>query len=98
MPDALIFCARILVADKNADFYNPTEAVSSAERACELTGYKKVEMLDALSTAYAAAGRLGEAIDTTQKAIERALTDGQKEAAQNLQNRLIRLKSTPAPK
>lgn len=98
MPEALIACARILVAVKNADFYNPTEAVSSAERACELTGYKKVEMLVVLSTAYAAAGRIGEAIDTIQKAIERAQTNGQKEAAQNLQNRLLLLKSTPAPK
>lgn len=98
MPEALIACAKILVADNNADFYNPTEAVSAAERACRLTEYKKVEMLDTLSKVYAAAGRIDEAIDTIQKTIELALTNGRKEAAQNLRNRLLMLKSTPAPK
>ena len=85
--------AQVLTIDKKADFYNPSEAVRLAERACELTGYKKVQILDTLAGAYAAAGRFPEAIVTAEKALKLASSTGQKKMAEHISNRLLLFKA-----
>ncbi len=49
---------------------DPQKAIELAQRVCELTDYKKVEFLDTLATAYAAAERFPEAITTAQKVLD----------------------------
>jgi len=91
--NVLEMLAQVLTIDKKADFYNPSEAVRLAERACELTGYKKAQMLDTLAGAYAAAGRLPEAIATAEKALKLASSTGQKKMVEHISNRLLLFKA-----
>jgi Flp pilus assembly protein TadD len=49
---------------------NGAEAVSSAEEACRLTGYKQASLLSTLAAAYAEAGRFPEAIRTAETAVQ----------------------------
>lgn len=63
-------------------------AVEFAERACELTDYKNPEVLDTLAAAYAAAGRFPRAIETAEKAVKLAASQGRKELVEEIQNRL----------
>lgn len=60
------------------------EQISSGDRA---------KMVEALASAYAATGRLREAISTYEKALELALSTGQKEMAEHIGRRLLLLKS-----
>jgi len=50
----------------------PAEAITLAERACELTQRRAWKALDALAAAYAAGGRFPEAVQTVQAAITQA--------------------------
>jgi spermidine synthase len=94
---ALEMLAEVLIIDEKADFYNPTEAVRLAERACELTGYENVQLLDTLASAYAAAGRLPDAIATAERAFDLASSAGQKEMAEHISNRLLLFKAARTP-
>lgn len=67
---------------------NVAEAVKSAQKACELTGYKHPELLDTLAVAYAAAGRFPEAVETAEKAVSLAVAAGNSQQAQQIQSRL----------
>ena len=88
-PDVLEMLAEVLIIDKEADFYNPSGAVRLAERACELTGYKKAQMLNTLASTYGAAGRFPDAISTAEKALDLASSAGQKELAEYISARLL---------
>jgi len=96
-PAVLEWLAHILIMDRKTDFYNPTEAVRLAERSCELTGYRQAQMLDTLSVAYAAVGRLDEAIATAERAFDLASSAGQKEMAEHINNRLQLYKAAHIP-
>jgi len=61
--------AQILIMDKNTPFYNPPQAVTHAQKACELTAYRQPQKLETLAAAYAADGRLPQAIATTKQAL-----------------------------
>jgi protein O-mannosyl-transferase len=78
-PDALQHSAWIASTDSRSEFRNGTKAVQMAERACVLTGQERPSMLLTLATAYAEAGRFGEAAATAEKAEALARTQGQKE-------------------
>ena len=67
---------------------NPGEAIRLAERACELTDYKRPRMLDTLGVAYAAAGRFTEAVETAEKAIGLARKAKQEKVAEDIRSRL----------
>jgi len=67
-PDALDGLAWILSTDTHADFRNGPEAVTMAERACELTGRTDPVKLKTLAAAYAETGRFEEATRTLQTA------------------------------
>jgi Flp pilus assembly protein TadD len=73
---------------KRAKFYDPHEAVNLAQRACEVTEYKKSYLLDTLAVAYAAAGRFAEAVETAEKALKLARSARQDNLAAQLQSRL----------
>jgi len=62
--------AWIRATHKEAKFRNPKEAIRLAERACELTKYKNLSILDTLAAAYAAAGQFSYAVATAQKALD----------------------------
>jgi len=67
---------------------DPVQAVTLAQRACELTGNQVAEYLDTLATAYAAAGRFDDAVTTAQKAIELARAAGQAQLVKEIEMRL----------
>jgi tetratricopeptide (TPR) repeat protein len=67
---------------------NPARAVILAESACNLTSNSDPTYLDTLGVAYAAAGRFGQAIETTQKAVTLAGSADQQELVQRMEARL----------
>lgn len=87
-PQALNAAAWLLATAGDSKLRNPTDAVEFAEKACELTNYIDSGALDTLAAAYAAAGRFNKAVETIEKAIERAIADGSAELTQQFQNRL----------
>jgi tetratricopeptide (TPR) repeat protein len=80
--------AWILATTEDEEVRNTAEAVRFAERACQLTNYKRPAMLDTLSVAYAAEDRFIEAIETAEKAIELAQTAEQEKIARDIRNHL----------
>jgi Flp pilus assembly protein TadD len=84
---------KALMADEKSAAYNPSEAVKFAERCCEVTAYSDIQELDLLAYAYAKAGRLNDAQNTIQKAIEMAQASGQRELSEKLKDKLLQYKS-----
>jgi tetratricopeptide (TPR) repeat protein len=72
------------------------EAIGYAKRACELTGDKDAECLDALASGFAAAGRFAEAKATAEKALKLARETRQNDLAGKIENR-IKLYETGQP-
>jgi tetratricopeptide (TPR) repeat protein len=76
------------------------EAVNEYERmlqfAEQISSEDKAKMLEALAFAYAATGRLTEAISTGEKALELASSTGEKEMAEHIRRQLMLLKSERA--
>ncbi len=70
MPKALNNLAWILATHPDPKIRSGAEAVTVAERLCELSKYTSPLSLDTLATAYAEAGRFAEALATAEKAIE----------------------------
>jgi Flp pilus assembly protein TadD len=73
---ALNNLAWMLATDSDPALRNGQEAVTLAERACELSHYNEVVYIGTLAAAYAEAGRFDEAAATAQKAHDLALTQG----------------------
>jgi tetratricopeptide (TPR) repeat protein len=67
---------------------DPVRAVTLARRACELTANRQPTYLDTLAAAYAAAGRLREAIVTAEKAEDVARAAGQSQLIERIEARL----------
>ena len=85
---ALNALAWVLATSNDVKIQKSINAVEFAERACELSDYKNPEVLDTLAAAYAAAGRFPRAIETAEKAVKLAASQGRKELAEEIQNRL----------
>jgi tetratricopeptide (TPR) repeat protein len=85
--------AWFLAASKKTTAYNPDKAVRLAQRACELTNYKKPDLLDTLAVAYAAAGSFSKAIETAEKALELCRSPKQKMLKDEIENRLVLYKA-----
>ena len=85
---ALNALAWVLATSNDVKIQKSINAVEFAERACELTDYKNPEVLDTLAAAYAVAGRFPRAIETAEKAVNLAVSQGRKELAEEIQNRL----------
>jgi len=80
--------AWVLATQAEAKFRNPSEAVRLAKRACEVTDYKRPEMLDTLAAAYASAGRFDEAVKIAEKAVALATSEEGKVQIEPLRARL----------
>jgi tetratricopeptide (TPR) repeat protein len=87
LADALNNLAWLFAVKENSLFYNPPEAVKLAQRACELTEFKRPDFLDTLAIAYASVGRFPEAIKNAEKAINLAQRRNLK-LAEEIKNRL----------
>ncbi|UCE98606.1 MAG: fused MFS/spermidine synthase [Planctomycetota bacterium] len=72
------------------------KAITEYEQAMasKLVSFEQVQILDALISTYAAAGRLADAIATAEKAIDIASSTGQKDIAERISKRLLSLKAT----
>jgi len=73
---ALNNLAWVLATSPDDQLRNGAEAVSLAERACELTHYGEPQFMDTLATAYAEAGRFPEAVTTEERAAQLATAAG----------------------
>jgi tetratricopeptide (TPR) repeat protein len=78
----------LLATCPDRDLRQPDEAVRLAEEACQLLGRPDANGLMILAVAYEQAGRTGEAMATTQKAIGRADAAGDIRLAKFLRTRL----------
>jgi len=78
---ALDRLARLLAAAPVAELRNGEEAVTLAEKACRLTGFRNGAMLDTLAAAYAEAGRFPEAVTAARRAVEQASARGRTQVA-----------------
>jgi protein O-mannosyl-transferase len=86
LPEALNNLAWLLAANADAQARNGPEAVTLAERACQLTHSKEGVMVGTLAAAYAEAGRFAEAVTTAEQAAQLAEQANQPElAARNRQ-------------
>jgi len=86
--DLLNNLAYIIATQTDEFLKNPQKAIQMARRACELTEFKKPEILDTLAVAYAADGRFTEAIETIQKAIDLAVPSDNQAFKNELKKRL----------
>jgi len=77
-----------LAVSKGTTIYNPDKAVVLALRACELTNYRKPEILDTLAISYAATGDFDKAVETAQKALGLCQSPEQKTLKKEIENRL----------
>ena len=69
-PAALAGLAKVLAQHPDDTVRNPAAAVALARRAAELTGFQNRSILDALATAYAAAGRSDSAAQVRRRLID----------------------------
>jgi spermidine synthase len=74
--------AWILASTSNESIRNGSEAVTLAERACDLTQRGEPILLGTLAAAYAAAGRFKEAVEAAEQARDKAIAAGQNEVAE----------------
>ena len=87
-PEALNNLAWTLATSNDAGLRDGAQAVKCAERACQLTGYRKTIVVGTLGAAYAEAGRFDEAIATAQKACDQAEKSGETNLLQKNQELL----------
>jgi tetratricopeptide (TPR) repeat protein len=71
-----------------ADGGDPVQALTLAQRACELTDNRMVPYLDTLAVAYAAAGQFTNAVTTCQRAVDLGQSSGQTNLLQELNRHL----------
>jgi tetratricopeptide (TPR) repeat protein len=85
---ALVRLASILATSSDPAIRNAEEAVRLATRACKLTQYEGPTELATLSEAYAAAGRVREAVATAERALEAARKTGDGNLAEAIRQRI----------
>lgn len=79
--------AWLIVTEKDVTADDAKNTIEFTERACKMTGYKEVNLIDTLAAAYAAAGRFEDAVTTAQQAIDLANARGQNKLAENIKKR-----------
>ena len=93
-PDLLNNFAATLVNKPNATRTDKAGAVHYARRACELTGYLEIDLLNTLADAYAFATQFNKAIEITERAAGLAADADNKSLLHNIQRKLQFYKST----
>ena len=91
--EALYHLAWLLATRRDTSSFNPEEAVRIALKACTLTNYKSLELMDTLAVSYAASGEFSKAVTLTEQALQLADSAGRNEAKTKLQKRLELFKS-----
>jgi tetratricopeptide (TPR) repeat protein len=86
--EALTSLAWVLAVDPSNRVRNGPEAVTLAERACQLTEFRNPPFLGTLAAAYAEAGRFEDAIRTAEEARDLARTAGNQNLAETNQQLL----------
>jgi len=84
LPMALNAAANILLKSPDLKMRDTAEAVKLAERAAELTKFKKATILSTLAAAYAASGQFDKAVATAQLALDLARTAQNDELADQI--------------
>ena len=90
-PDSILALGNLawrLAIHKQADFYDPKQAVELAERACTLDGYASARLVDILAAAYAAIGQYDRAKEMADKALQLFVSSKQTARANEVQARL----------
>jgi len=87
-PDSFNDLAWVLATHSDPQFRNGTEAVQLAQKACELTGYKKYLTLDTLAVAYAEAGQYDDAVRIAKQAFDLASAARDLQSLQGIQQHL----------
>ena len=87
-PEALTRLAWLLAQCNDPRLRNGAEALSLAQRACDLTNHKNGVPLNALAAAYAANGRIAAALNASILAINAAINAGDKTAAADYQKQM----------
>jgi len=80
-PEALNNLAWLLATDSHPQARNGLRAMQLAQRACELTHFKKTIYIGTLAASQAEAGRFDDAVATAQIAIDLANQNGDRELA-----------------
>ena len=88
--DSLAKHAWLRATTKNQEYYDPPKALKLARQVMELTPEtkKRAGLLRALAAAQAANGNFTEAIDTARKAVQLAMSHGQKQTAREIQKHM----------
>ena len=81
-PIVLNNLAWILAANPDSRLRNGPEAVTLAERACQLTEFRQPMFIGTLAAAYAEAGRFEDAVKAAEQARDLAVAAGQNELAE----------------
>jgi hypothetical protein len=86
--ESLNALAWTLATSREDTIRNGGEALKLAEHLVRLTDHQSPEALDTLAAAYAASGRLAEAMQTAKNALEQAGASGNKKLAQDIRSHL----------
>ncbi len=81
--------AWLLATCGSQEICDPDRAVLLAEKACQLDNYQNPATLDTLAAAYAAKGKFSQALETAQKAMDKARSSGNKKLAEQIKARLL---------
>jgi len=90
-PNHLATLCRLIVLRsvvKSEGVFNPSEAVTLAEKACQITEYRDAGVLDLLAVAYASGGEYSQAIDIAEKAIQLAEATKKPDMVKKIEKRL----------
>ncbi|MGB8225394.1 MAG: tetratricopeptide repeat protein [Sedimentisphaerales bacterium] len=85
--------AWFLATGGKGEGYSPDRAIRLARRACELTNYKRPDLLDTLAAAYAAAGAFDKAVETAEKALELCQSLEQEAIKKEIESHLVLYKA-----
>jgi Flp pilus assembly protein TadD len=88
-PEALTRLAWLLAQCNGLQSQNAAEAVTLAQRACDLTAHKSGFPLITLAASYAAIGRVSDALSTSLLAIDAASNAGDTAAAADFQKQMV---------
>ena len=80
--------AWILATNEGDGLREPDRAIKLAERACELTGYARPDLMNTLAASYAAGGRFQDAVTAAEKAMGLARSAGQEKLAEEIRGRM----------
>ena len=86
--DTSRFLASVLASAPDDRVRNGIEAVNMGERAAQLSGRRRPQILNTLAAAYAEAGRFDDALTTGREALQLAGDSGETNLASLIQSRL----------